>query len=68
MVEQFDSGWHVQSQESDGNLAVTKGDLNLHIERDAAGIAPLGHRHLQPADQSAAVDDSVAMCMPRNLV
>lgn len=55
----FDPGWSVLRQESDGSLAVTKGGLTLHIERD---------RHLQLADQSAAVGDSVAIRMPRNLV
>ncbi|NMF63969.1 T3SS effector HopA1 family protein [Brasilonema octagenarum] len=55
----FDPGWFVLRQESDGSLAVTKGGLTLHIERD---------RHLQPTEQSATVGDSVAIQMPRNLV
>jgi hypothetical protein len=55
----FDPGWLVLRQESDGSLAATKGGLTLHIERD---------RHLQPAEQSAAVSDFVAIRMPRNLV
>lgn len=55
----FDPNWQVLRQESDGSLAVTKGGLTLHIERD---------RHLQPAEQSAAVGNSVAIRMPRNLV
>lgn len=55
----FDPGWSVLRQESDGSLAVEKGNLTLHIERD---------RHLQLAEQSAAVGDSVAIRMPRNLV
>jgi len=46
----FDPGWQVLRQESDGSLAVTKGNLRLHIERD---------RHLQLAAQSAAVGDAV---------
>jgi hypothetical protein len=54
----FDPGWYVLRQESDGSLAVTKGGLTLHIERD---------RHLQPAQQ-AAVSDSVAIRMPKNRV
>lgn len=55
----FAPGWSVLRQESDGSLAVTKGGLTLHIERD---------RHLQSSEQSAAIDDSVAIKMPRNLV
>jgi hypothetical protein len=55
----FDPGWSVLRQESDGSLAVTKGGLTLHIERE---------QHLQPVEQSAAVGDSVAIRMPKNLV
>jgi hypothetical protein len=55
----FDPGWQVLRQEPDGSLAVTKGGLTLHLERE---------QHLQPAEQSAAVGDSVAIRMPRNLV
>jgi hypothetical protein len=55
----FDPSWQVLRQESDGSLAVTKGGLTLHIERA---------RHLQPEEQSAAVGDTVAIRMPRNLV
>jgi hypothetical protein len=55
----FDPGWYVLREESDGSLAVTKGSLRLHIERD---------RHLQPAQQAAVVGDSVAIRMPKNLV
>lgn len=54
----FDSGWQVLRQESDGSLAVTKGGLILHIDRD---------RHLQPAT-SATVGDLVAIHLPKNLV
>ncbi|MDZ8261391.1 T3SS effector HopA1 family protein [Nostoc sp. ChiQUE01b] len=55
----FDPDWSVLRQESDGSLAVTKGGLTLHIERD---------RHLQPTEQSASVGNIVAIRMPRNLV
>ncbi|MBN4005262.1 T3SS effector HopA1 family protein [Nostoc sp. LPT] len=55
----FDPGWSVLRQESDGSLAVTKGGLTLHIERD---------RHLQPIEQSAIAGSLVAIRMPRNLV
>ena len=30
----FDSGWSVLREETDGSLAVTKGGLRLHIQRD----------------------------------
>ncbi|MEH1944187.1 MAG: T3SS effector HopA1 family protein [Nostoc sp.] len=55
----FDPGWQVLRQESDNSLAVKKGGLTLHIERD---------RHLQPTEQSASVGNLVAIRMPRNLV
>jgi hypothetical protein len=55
----FDPGWSVLRQESNGSLAVIKGGLTLHIERDL---------HLQPAEQSASVGNLVAVRMPRNLV
>ena len=55
----FDHGWQVIQQETDGTLAVTKGGLTLHVEREC---------HLQPAEQSATVDDVVAIRMPKNLV
>ena len=55
----FDPGWLLVRQESDGSLAVTKGGLTLHIERD---------RHLQPTERSASIGDLVAIRMPRNLV
>lgn len=55
----FDPGWLVLRQESDGTLAVTKGGLTLHIERD---------RHLQLAEQSVTVGEEVAILMPHNLV
>ncbi|MDZ8188407.1 MAG: T3SS effector HopA1 family protein [Nostoc sp. ChiSLP02] len=55
----FDPGWLLVRQESDGSLAVTKGGLTLHIERD---------RHLQPSERSASIGDLVAIRMPRNLV
>jgi len=55
----FDPGWFVVKQESDGSLAVKQGGLTLHIERT---------RHLQPAERSASVGDSVAIRLPRNRV
>jgi HopA1 effector protein family len=55
----YDPDWTVVRQESDDSLAVTKGGLTLHIDRD---------RHLKPEQRSAVVGDSVAVKMPRNLV
>ena len=55
----FDPGWSVLRQEGDGSIAVTKGGLTLHIERD---------RHLQSTEQSASVGNLVPIRMPRNLV
>jgi len=55
----FDPGWYVLKEESDGSLAVTKGSLRLHIERD---------KHLQPAQQVAVVGDSVAIQTPKNRI
>ena len=55
----FDYGWNVLREESDGSLAVTKGGLRLHVKRE---------RDLQPSQQSAAVGDSVAVRMPKNLM
>jgi hypothetical protein len=55
----FDPGWYVLREESDGSLAVTKGSLRLHVERD---------RHLQPFEQADVVGDSVAIRMPKNLI
>lgn len=55
----FDPGWLVLREETNGSLAVTKGGLRLHIERD---------KHLQPNQQVAKVGDAVAIRMPKNLV
>ncbi|MBD3559939.1 hypothetical protein H6S82_13850, partial [Planktothrix sp. FACHB-1355] len=55
----FDPDWVVVRQESDGTLAVNKGGLTLHIERE---------RHLQPSEQNAGIGDFVAIRMPKNFV
>jgi hypothetical protein len=55
----FDPGWQVMRQESDGSLAVIKGGLTLHIDRD---------RHLQDTERAAVVGDIVAIRMPKNLL
>ncbi|MCU0536233.1 MAG: T3SS effector HopA1 family protein [Hydrococcus sp. Prado102] len=54
----FDPGWQIRRQESDRSLAVTKGELTLHIDRD---------RHLE-AEKAAVVGDTVAIRMPKNLL
>ncbi|GAX40889.1 hypothetical protein NIES4075_18560 [Tolypothrix sp. NIES-4075] len=55
----FDSGWSVVRQESDRTLAVTKNGLTLYVQPE---------KHLQLAEQSAAVGELVAIRMPRNFV
>lgn len=55
----FDPGWSVIREETDGSLAVTKGGLRLHIQRD---------KHLQAVEQAAVVGDSVAIRLPKNRV
>ena len=55
----FDPGWSVLREESDGSLAVTKGGLRLHIQRN---------KHLQAVEQAAVVGDFVAIQMPKNRV
>src|SRR5207237_5177186 len=54
----FDPGWSVVRQESDDTLAVTKGGLTLHIEKE---------KHLQ-LTENAAIGELVAIRMPRNFV
>ncbi|MEA5581003.1 T3SS effector HopA1 family protein [Nodularia harveyana UHCC-0300] len=55
----FDSGWYVLREETDGTLAVTKGALRLHIERE---------KHLQNIEKAAVVGDIVAIRLPKNRV
>ena len=55
----FDPGWQIIRQENDGYLAVAKGGLTLHIERD---------RHLTQAERCSNVGDIVAIHLPRNLL
>lgn len=55
----FDSGWLVVREETDGSLAVKKGDLTLHLDRD---------RHLKPEEHAAIPGDIVAVKMPKNFV
>jgi hypothetical protein len=53
----FDPGWQVLREEPDGSLAVNKGGLTLHIERD---------RHLHPTEASATQSNFVAVWLPPN--
>lgn len=55
----FQPGWSILREESDGSLAITKGGLRLHIQRD---------KHLQASEKLASVGDVVAIKMPKNLV
>ncbi len=55
----FEPGWLILRQESDGSLAVKRGGLTLHIDRQ---------QHLESSEQYANVGDLVAIRMPRNLV
>lgn len=54
----FDDGWQVVREESDGTLAVKRGELTLYIKRD---------RHLHPTQVNATIADVVAIKMPSNL-
>lgn len=58
-VGYFSPDWRILKQESDGSLAVSKGGLTLHVDRD---------RHLQSPEYAADVGDWVAIRMPGNLV
>lgn len=55
----FEPGWAILNEEEDGSLAVQRGALKLHIERD---------KHLQASEQNAQVGDTVAIKMPKNRV
>jgi hypothetical protein len=55
----FDPGWLILREETDGSLAVKKGGLMLHIQRE---------KHLQDCEQNATVGENIAIRMPKNLV
>lgn len=55
----FDPGWSVIKEEEDGALAVKKGALRLHINKE---------KHLQSHKQSATVGEIVAIRLPKNVV
>ena len=55
----FDSGWSVIKEEIDGSLAVTRGGLRVHIQRE---------KHLQSTEKGTLVGDVVAIKLPKNRV
>lgn len=55
----FDPGWSVVRQENDGTLAVNRGSLTLYIQPE---------KHLETAQKSASLGDSIAIRMPKNRV
>jgi hypothetical protein len=55
----FDPHWTITKEEVDGSLAVTKGGLRLHIQRD---------KHLKPSEQKAVAGNSVAILLPKNRI
>lgn len=55
----YSPDWLVVKEELDETLAVQKGGLTLHIERE---------KHLEPSAQTVNVGESVAIKMPKNLV
>jgi hypothetical protein len=55
----YDDDWQVLRLESDGTLAVKKGELTLHIDRTL---------HLTQSQQLASVGEIVSVKMPRNLM
>jgi hypothetical protein len=55
----WNNDWLVVKEEIDGALAVHKGGLTIHIERE---------RHLKPEDQAVTVGNVVAIKLPKNVV
>jgi hypothetical protein len=55
----FDPGWQVLREESDGAIAVTKGGLRLHIERE---------KHLLDSQKNVKIGDTVVIKLPKNRV
>jgi hypothetical protein len=55
----FDRGWVVVKEEDDGAIAVIKGGLTIHIQRD---------RHLQSTEEANAAGKEIAIRLPKNLV
>ncbi len=55
----FDPGWEIIQTTADGLTIVEKNDLQLYVNRSD---------YLAPADQSAAIGDTVSIRLPKNLV
>ncbi len=55
----FDEDWLVLREEEDGAIAVTKGGLIIHIQRDL---------HLKSADEQISVGDLISIRLPKNLL
>lgn len=55
----FEPDWVAVRQETDGSLAVNKGGLTLHIDREY---------HLQSHQKNAGIGDCVTIRMPKNFV
>lgn len=55
----FDPGWRVLRQEADDSLAVSKGGIVLHVNRE---------QYLAETQNSPAIGDVIAVRMPRNLM
>lgn len=51
--------WLIVKEETDGAVAVHKGGLTIHIDRDI---------HLRPEDKAATVGNLVAIKLPKNVV
>ncbi|MDF5706988.1 MAG: T3SS effector HopA1 family protein [Nostoc sp. S4] len=55
----YDYGWSILQEKSDNSLIVSKGDLKLRVEQNC---------YLVSVNQSAVVDELVAILMPKNLI
>ena len=55
----FSNDWLVVKEETDGALAVHKGGLTVHIERE---------QHLRPEDKAVTIGNLVSIKLPKNVV
>ncbi|MEB3177902.1 MAG: T3SS effector HopA1 family protein [Nostocaceae cyanobacterium] len=62
----FDPGWQVLREEPDGSLAVSKGGLTLHIERDLQSGHQPKYRHLQYSESTISPGNFIAVWLPQN--
>ncbi len=63
----FDRNWQIVRAEADGNLAVKKNGLTIHITREAYESSN-EDRQLLTSGSSAGIGDFVSVKMPHNLV